>query len=115
MDELEGSGVEGPRQAGKPIVDKEKWLGNLQNTENFKQGTKENGLNHIFFDGEILKKMGMLMVFHYEGMPNSNGKIVGDIDPPNEFGVYQAIVEINGVLKGPKSTFFSKRNGHHYR
>ena len=28
-------------------VDKGKWLGGLQNTENFKIGTKENGLNHI--------------------------------------------------------------------
>ncbi|MCI1773939.1 MAG: EndoU domain-containing protein, partial [Paenibacillus lautus] len=27
---------------------------------------------------------------------------------PNEFGVYQANVEVNGVLKGPKSTFFPK-------
>ena len=97
---------EGTGQGSKPVVDKERWLGNLQNTENFKQGTKENGLSHIF-DGEILKK-GNANGFHYEGMPNSNGKIVGNVDPPNEFGVYQANIEINGVLKGPKSTFFPK-------
>ncbi|WP_227793451.1 EndoU domain-containing protein [Paenibacillus guangzhouensis] len=100
------SKIDGKGQAGKPVVDKEKWLGSLQNTENFKIGTKENGLNHIF-DGEILKN-GNANGFHYEGMPNSNGKIVGNIDPPNEFGVYQANVEISGVLKGPKSTFFPK-------
>ncbi|MFI8707937.1 hypothetical protein ACIGHG_12805 [Bacillus sp. NPDC077411] len=41
--------------------DKIQGLENLKNTENFKQGTKENALNHIF-DGEILK-MEMLMVF----------------------------------------------------
>ena len=41
-------------------------------------------------------------------MPNSNGKIVGNLDPSNKFGVYQAKVEINGVPKGPKTTFFPK-------
>ncbi|WP_440116660.1 WXG100 family type VII secretion target [Paenibacillus sp. QZ-Y1] len=99
-------GKEGNGQDGKPVVDKERWLGSLQNTENFKTGTKENGLSHIF-GGEILKN-GNANGFHYEGMPNSNGKIVGKVDTPNEFGVYQANVEINGVPKGPKSTFFPK-------
>ncbi|WP_339189593.1 EndoU domain-containing protein [Paenibacillus sp. FSL R5-0490] len=99
-------GKEGTGQDGKPVVDKERWLGSLQNTENFKTGTKENGLSHIF-GGEILKN-GNANGFHYEGMPNSNGKIVGKVDTPNEFGVYQANVEINGVPKGPKSTFFPK-------
>lgn len=93
-------------QSGKPFVDKEQWLGSLQHTENFKMGTKENGLSHIF-GGEILKN-GNANGFHYEGMPNSNGRIVGKVDTPNEFGVYQANVEINGVPKGPKSTFFPK-------
>lgn len=41
-------------------------------------------------------------------MPNSNGKIVGNIDPPNEFGVYRANIEINGVPKKPKSTLFPR-------
>lgn len=71
-----------------------------------KQGTKENGINHIF-NGEILKN-GNANGFHYERTPNSNSKIVGDLDPSNEFGVYQAKVEIDGILKGPKSTFFPK-------
>ncbi|AWB46070.1 hypothetical protein DCC85_19110 [Paenibacillus sp. CAA11] len=102
----ERQGIEGKGEIPKSVIEKEKWLGSLQNTDNFKQGTKENGLNHIF-DGEILKN-GNANGFHYEGMPNSNGKIVGNVDPPNEFGVYQANVEINGVLKGPKSTFFPK-------
>ncbi|MFC9706625.1 EndoU domain-containing protein [Paenibacillus sp. NPDC056933] len=97
---------EGTGQDGKPVVDKERWLWSLQNTENFKTGTKENGLSHIF-GGEILKN-GNANGFHYEGMPDSNGKIIGKVDTPNEFGVYQANVEINGVPKGPKSTFFPK-------
>ncbi|MFD3262291.1 EndoU domain-containing protein [Paenibacillus lentus] len=87
-------------------LEKKKWFENLKNTDNFKQGTKENALSHIF-DGEILKN-GNANGFHYEGMPNSNGKIVGNIDPPNKFGVYQANIEVNGVLKKVKSTFFPK-------
>lgn len=98
--------IEKTGQGGKPVVDKEKWLGGIQNKENFKIGTKENGLNHIF-DGEILKN-GKANGFHYEGMPNSNGKIVGNVDPPNEFGVYQANIEVSGVLKKVKSTFFPR-------
>ncbi|WP_246054464.1 EndoU domain-containing protein, partial [Paenibacillus anaericanus] len=98
--------IDGMGDVSKSVIEEKKWLESLQNTENFKQGTKENGLNHIF-DGEILKN-GNANGFHYEGMPNSSGKIVGNIDPPNEFGVYQANIEINGVVKGPKSTFFPK-------
>ncbi|MGG3510300.1 WXG100 family type VII secretion target [Paenibacillus lautus] len=102
----DSGGGGGKVEVGKPVIEKTKWLESLQSTENFKQGTKENGLNHIF-DGEILKN-GNANGFHYEGMPNSKANIVGNIDPPNEFGVYQANVEISGVLKGPKSTFFPK-------
>ncbi|WP_339267577.1 EndoU domain-containing protein [Paenibacillus sp. FSL K6-1330] len=42
-------------------------------------------------------------------MPNSNGKIVGNINPPNEFGVYRVNIEVNGVLKKVKVTFFPKK------
>ncbi|MGM2821417.1 EndoU domain-containing protein, partial [Bacillus cereus group sp. Bce001] len=94
--EFGSSGNKSPDKIHQSDIEKKQWLESLQNTENFKQGTKENGINHIF-NG-----------FHYEGTPNSNSKIVGDLDPSNEFGVYQAKVEIDGVLKGPKSTFFPK-------
>ena len=43
-------------------------------------------------------------------MPNSNGKIVGNIDPPNEFDAYHANIEVSEVPKKSKSTFFF-RNG----
>ncbi|MGG1615269.1 EndoU domain-containing protein, partial [Paenibacillus sp. NRS-1781] len=104
--EYSGKDNKGTGETAKSVVDKEKWLGGLRNKENFKIGTKENGLNHIF-DGEILKN-GKANGFHYEGMPNSNGKIVGNVDPPNEFGVYQANIEVSGVLKKVKSTFFPR-------
>ncbi|MFC7560470.1 hypothetical protein ACFQY3_18215 [Paenibacillus farraposensis] len=84
-------GTKGTGQAAKSVIEKEKWLESLQSTENFKQGTKENGLNHIF-DGEILKN-GNANGFHYEGMPNSNGKIVGNIDP------LMSLVSIKPMLK----------------
>lgn len=84
-----------------------KSIADLKNVENFNQGTKHNALKHIF-EGEINAKTGQAMGFHYEGFPTSKGKIVGNLDPPNEFGVYRANVEIEGVLKGPKTTFFPK-------
>ncbi|PEV55398.1 hypothetical protein CN422_25045 [Bacillus cereus] len=105
-DEFGSSGNKSPDKIHQSDIEKKQWLESLQNTENFKQGTKENGINHIF-NGEILKN-GNANGFHYEGTPNSNSKIVGDLDPSNEFGVYQAKVEIDGVLKGPKSTFFPR-------
>ncbi|MEK4275218.1 WXG100 family type VII secretion target [Paenibacillus sp. FSL R7-0026] len=80
-------------------------INELKNTEGFKKGTTSNALNHIF-EGEIIK--GQAVGFHYEGMPNTKGKVVGNIDPPNEYGVYRANVEVDGILKKAKTTFFSK-------
>jgi WXG100 family type VII secretion target len=80
-------------------------INELKNTEVFKKGTTSNALNHIF-EGEIIK--GQAVGFHYEGMPNTKGKVVGNIDPPNEYGVYRANVEVDGILKKAKTTFFSK-------
>ncbi len=80
-------------------------LDDLKNTDAFKKGTTSNALNHIF-EGENIK--GQAVGFHYEGMPNSKGKIVGNVDPPNEYGVYRANVEVDGTLKKAKTTFFPK-------
>lgn len=80
-------------------------LNNLKNTDVFKKGTTSNALNHIF-EGEIIK--GQAVVFHYEGMPNSKGKIIGNVDPPNKYGVYRANIEVDGILKKAKTTFFPK-------
>lgn len=93
-------------EATQSAIKKSEWLESLKNTENIKQGTKENGLNHIF-DGEVLKN-GKANGFHYEGLPDSKGKVVENIDPPNEYGVYRANIEVDGVPKKPKSTFFPK-------
>ncbi|WP_242222713.1 WXG100 family type VII secretion target [Bacillus cereus group sp. BfR-BA-01380] len=78
----------------------------LKNLDNFKIGTKEDALKHIFY-GEVTKK-GKAVGFHYEGMEGSKGKIVGEIEGPNNLGVYRANVEIDGEKKNGKSTFFPK-------
>lgn len=44
-------------------------------------------------------------------MPSSKGKVIGTIDPPNEYGVYRANIEVDGIPKSAKSTFF-QRIGH---
>ncbi len=76
----------------------------LKNIYNFNRGA----LEHIL-EGEVNAR-GRAVGFHYEGMPGSKGKIIpGTKTPPNQYGVYMAEVEINGILKmsnGGKSSFF---------
>lgn len=83
-----------------------KSIADLKNVENFKEGS----LEHIL-EGQ-LNARGKAVGFHYEGMPTAKGKIIlGTDSAPNEFGVYTAKVEVNGVLKtanGGKSSFFPK-------
>ena len=78
----------------------------LKNTNNFNDGA----LNHIL-EGE-LNARGNAVGFHYEGMPTQKGSIItGTETLPNSKGVYEATVEVNGVLKngnGGKSTFSRK-------
>lgn len=42
-------------------------------------------------------------------MPNTKGKVVGNIDSPNEYSVYSANVGVDGILKKAKITFFFER------
>jgi len=58
--------------------------------------------NHVFH-GEINKKR-KAVGYHHESM--MGGKIVEVTDPPNKYGVYRAIVEIEGKNKKVPSTFF---------
>ncbi|MGR6856879.1 T7SS effector LXG polymorphic toxin [Bacillus halotolerans] len=80
-------------------------ISDLTATDNFKKGSKSNALNHIF-DGEIVKDKAV--GFHYEGLSKSHGKVIGNVDPPNKYGVYRANIEVNGVTKKAKSTFFPR-------
>ncbi|WP_342578358.1 T7SS effector LXG polymorphic toxin [Psychrobacillus sp. FSL K6-2843] len=58
--------------------------------------------NHVFH-GEINKK-SKAVGYHHESM--MGGKIVEVTDPPNKYGVYRAIIEIEGKNKKVPSTFF---------
>ena len=72
-------------------------LGRVEHPEYFKEGA----LEHIF-------KGNTSGGFHYEGLSDANGKVVKIVTPPNEQGIYRAIVEIDGKVKAAPSTFFPK-------
>lgn len=76
----------------------------LENTDIFRNGA----LAHIL-EGE-LNGRGQAVGFHYDGLESKKGKIIeGTETSPNEFGVYEAKVEVSGVEKtsnAGRSTFF---------
>lgn len=82
-------------------------IGDLKGTENFKSGAIE----HIF-EGEI-NSQGKAVGFHYEGLNSSKGKVIeGTESNENQYGVYTAEVEVEGVKKTSnkgKSSFFPKK------
>ncbi len=81
-------------------------LAKIADADNFKNG----GLEHILA-GE-LNSSGKAVGFHYEGLPGSKGKVIpGTESAQNQFGVYKAKVEVDGVAKvtnGGYSTMFPK-------
>ncbi len=83
----------------------ESWYGKLKNIGLFRPGA----LKHIF-EGELNK--GIARGYHYEGIPNTPGKIVPGTETfPDRNGVYQGRVTIYGVRKpknGGESSFFPK-------
>ena len=80
-------------------------LANLKQTENF----TEKSLSHIF-EGDINRK-GRAGGYHYDMVEGTAGNVIEGTKEPvlNKSGVYEAKVEVNGILKkanGGKSTFF---------
>lgn len=79
-------------------------ISDLANTTNFRDGAVE----HIL-EGELNRK-GQAVGFHYDGLQSKKGSVIeGTETDPNEFGVYEAKVEVDGVEKtsnGGRSTFF---------
>jgi Bacterial EndoU nuclease len=75
----------------------------LKNIEHFRPGA----LKHIF-EGEL--NAGLASGYHYEGLPNTPGRIVpGTESFPNKYGVYRGKITVYGVRKptnGGESTFF---------
>ncbi|MDS1008808.1 EndoU domain-containing protein [Clostridium sporogenes] len=78
-----------------------KSIADLKNTENF----RNSALNHIL-EGEI-NRSNMVVGYHYEKFPTSKGKIIeGTKSSPNDLGVYTGKVQVDGVIKKAKSSFF---------
>ena len=92
--------VEAPKTYSKTTLE------TLQNTENF----TDSAIEHIF-EGQINRR-GNAVGYHYEGIENTAGKVVeGTVTSPNQVGIYQAKVEVNGIPKtgnGGTSTFFKR-------
>ena len=81
-------------------------LNSLKNTENFTDSTIE----HIF-EGQVNAR-GKAVGYHYEGIEGTSGNVIpGTESSTNNFGIYKAKVEVNGIPKtanGGFSTFYSK-------
>lgn len=79
-------------------------IDDLVRTENFRQGA----LEHIL-EGE-LNARGQAVGFHYDRLPSKKGKIIeGTKTAPNEHGVFEAEVSVEGVKKESnrgRSSFF---------
>ena len=67
-------------------------------------------LDHIFLG--TVNARGIASGYHYEGFPDSLGRVVpGTRTEPDEDGIYEARVEVNGVAKSGnrgRSTFFPR-------
>ena len=81
-------------------------LNSLKNTENF----TDSAIEHIF-EGQVNAR-GKAVGYHYEGIEGTSGNLIpGTESSINNFGVYKAQVEVNGIPKtanGGFSTFYSK-------
>lgn len=82
-------------------------ISELENTDSFRDGA----LEHIL-EGE-LNGRGQAVGFHYDGLPTKKGEVIaGTETKPNKYGVYEAKVEISGVVKtsnSGKSSFFPEK------
>ena len=78
----------------------------LNNTGNF----TDSAIEHIF-EGQVNTR-GKAVGYHYEGIEGTSGKIIlGTESSINNFGVYKAKFEVDGIPKtanGGCSTFYSK-------
>lgn len=85
--------VEDEHQSGEVTL-----LSDLKNTDNF----QNNALAHIL-KGELNRK-GNAVGFHYDRLPTKKGEVIaGTETDPNEYGVYEAKVKVDGVAKTSNS------------
>ncbi|WP_338854775.1 minor capsid protein [Clostridium perfringens] len=77
-------------------------LNRLKYTENF---ASKDAIKHIL-EGEINRR-GRAVGFHMENIPTRKGKVIESTRSiKDKNGVYSAKVEVNGILKDAKSSFF---------
>ena len=81
-------------------------LNSLKNTENF----TDSAIEHIF-EGQVNAR-GKAVGYHYEGIEGTSGNVIpGTESSTNNFGIYKAKVEVNGIPKtanGGFSSFYPK-------
>ena len=78
----------------------------LKNTENF----TDSAIEHIF-EGQVNAR-GKAVGYHYEGIEGTSGNVIPETESStNNFGIYKAKVEVNGIPKtanGGFSSFYPK-------
>ena len=81
-------------------------LNSLKNTENF----TDSAIEHIF-EGQVNAR-GKAVGYHYKGIEGTSGNVIpGTESSTNNFGIYKAKVEVNGIPKtanGGFSSFYPK-------
>ena len=81
-------------------------LNSLKNTENF----TDSAIEHIF-EGQVNAK-GKAVGYHYKGIEGTSGNVIPETESStNNFGIYKAKVEVNGIPKtanGGFSSFYPK-------
>lgn len=78
-------------------------LSRLTDTEHFTEGA----IKHIF-EGEVNHR-DKAVGYHYEGIKNTDAKaVLGTRTLPDENGVYEANVSVNGIIKRGMSSFFPR-------
>ena len=81
-------------------------LNSLKNTENF----TESAIEHIF-EGQVNAR-GKAVGYHYKGIEGTSGNVIPETESStNNFGIYKAKVEVNGIPKtanGGFSSFYPK-------
>ena len=81
-------------------------LNSLKNTENF----TDSAIEHIF-EGQVNAR-GKAVGYHYKGIEGTSGNVIPETESStNNFGIYKAKVEVNGIPKtanGGFSSFYPK-------
>ena len=107
-DSVEDVGKNAAEDAGKVVETSygKSTLNSLKNTENF----TDSAIEHIF-EGQVNAR-GKAVGYHYKGIEGTSGNVIPETESStNNFGIYKAKVEVNGIPKtanGGFSSFYPK-------